>query len=86
MLLGFEYELFLPQTFKVQSYVFYHSWTYKTEEQLDGKSHWGRITSYGGGGFTMLLEPKKEETKALIEELKVSTGVILYGLLSDQAR
>ena len=83
--LAFEYEFFFPQTFEVKSIVLYHSWTFKTEKVLDGQSHWGRITSYGGGGYTMLLEPKKEETKNLIAVLKVSTAVTLYGLLHEQA-
>lgn len=48
------------------------AWTYKTEKELDGQSHWGRITTYGGGGFTLLLEAKREKTKALIDSLKVS--------------
>ena len=34
----------------------------------------------------MLLEPTKEETKKLIDVLKVSTAVILYGLLHEQGR
>ena len=54
-------------------HVFFHCrWTYKTEKELDGQSIWGRITTYGGGGFTLLLEAKREKTKALIDSLKVS--------------
>ena len=34
----------------------------------------------------MLLEPTKEETRKLIDVLKVSTAVILYGLLHEQGR
>ena len=84
---AFEYKFLFSQTLEVKSIVFYHSWTYQTEKELDGQSHWGRITSYGGGGFTMLLEPKKEETRKLIEVLMVSTAaVILCGMLCEQAR
>ena len=50
-------------------------WSYKTEEDLEGRSHWGRITSYSGGGFTLLLEATKVKTKALIDNLKVSNYV-----------
>ncbi|XP_068718371.1 polycystin-2-like protein 1 [Montipora capricornis] len=46
------------------------AWTYQTEEELEGRSHWGRITHYSGGGFTMLLKATKEKTKPLIEVLK----------------
>ena len=54
-------------------HVFIHCrWTYETEKELDGQSYWGRITTYGGGGFTLLLEAKREKTKALIDTLKVS--------------
>ncbi|XP_015774864.1 PREDICTED: polycystin-2-like [Acropora digitifera] len=45
-------------------------WEYKTEEELEGRSHWGRITSYSGGGFTLLLEATKAKTEALIAKLK----------------
>lgn len=46
------------------------AWTFQTEKELDGQSHWGRITSYGGGGFTMLLKPTKGDTKKMIDVLK----------------
>ncbi|XP_074619746.1 polycystin-2-like protein 1 [Acropora palmata] len=46
------------------------AWEYKTEEELEGRSHWGRITSYSGGGFTLLLEATRVKTKALIAKLK----------------
>ncbi|XP_073252460.1 polycystin-2-like protein 1 [Porites lutea] len=46
------------------------AWTYQTEKELDGRSHWGRITTYSGGGFTMLLEAREEKTKELIAKLK----------------
>lgn len=49
-------------------------WTYQTEKELDGQSHWGRITSYSGGGFTLLLEPTKQKTARSIEVLKVSSA------------
>ena len=56
---------------KVDHAFFHCSWTYQTEKELDGQSHWGRITTYSGGGFTMLLEATKEKTKAMIDILKV---------------
>lgn len=54
-------------------YVF--RWQYKTEEELEGRSYWGRITTYSGGGFIRLLEATKDKTKAVIEDLKVSDDV-----------
>ena len=50
---------------------FVFSWEYQTEEELKGRSHWGQLTTYKGGGFTQLLAPTKEETNGIIEELKV---------------
>lgn len=46
------------------------AWMYETEEELEGRSHWGRITHYSGGGFTMLLKATREKTKPLIKVLK----------------
>lgn len=46
------------------------AWKYETEEELEGRSHWGRITHYSGGGFTMLLKATREKTKPLIKVLK----------------
>lgn len=46
------------------------AWEYQTEKDLEGRSYWGRITSYSGGGFTMLLEPTKAATASKIAELK----------------
>ncbi|XP_031573831.1 polycystic kidney disease 2-like 1 protein isoform X2 [Actinia tenebrosa] len=46
------------------------AWTYKTEKELEGRSYWGRLTTYSGGGFTQLLALKKEDTKAVFNDLK----------------
>ena len=59
-------------------------WTYQTEKELDGRSHWGRITTYSGGGFTMLLEAREEKTKELIAKLKVSCKKMLCMLVDVQ--
>lgn len=58
--------------------LFCNRWTYQTEKELDGRSYWGRITTYSGGGFTMLLEATREKTKALIDKLKVSWKNSVY--------
>ena len=62
--------------------LFCNRWTYQTEKELDGRSHWGRITTYSGGGFTMLLEARREKTKALIDKLKVSCKKMLCMLVN----
>lgn len=64
--------------------LFCNRWTYQTEKELDGRSHWGRITTYSGGGFTMLLEARREKTKALIDKLKVSCKKMLCMLVDVQ--
>lgn len=46
------------------------AWTYKSEKELKGRSYWGRITTYSGGGFTQLLAPRKAQTKEIIADLK----------------
>ena len=66
------------------SILFCNRWTYQTEKELDGRSHWGRITTYSGGGFTMLLEARREKTKELIDKLKVSCKKMLCMLVNVQ--
>ena len=66
------------------SILFCNRWTYQTEKELDGRSHWGRITTYSGGGFTMLLEARREKTKALIDKLMVSCKKMLCMLVNVQ--
>ncbi|XP_057314432.1 polycystin-2-like isoform X2 [Hydractinia symbiolongicarpus] len=47
------------------------AWTYATASELEGRSFWGRISTYEGGGFTQLLSPdKKGVTKGVIADLK----------------
>ena len=41
-----------------------------TEEELDGSSHTGEITTYGGGGYVQKLHYLKKETKKIMQELK----------------
>ena len=65
------YSLHFVQMTKSRTYCFCYRWKYETEEELEGRSHWGRITHYSGGGFTMLLKATREKTKPLIKVLKV---------------
>jgi hypothetical protein len=39
------------------------------------------LATYKGGGFTQLLEPTKDETGAIIEDLKVENN-LLYLLIA----
>jgi hypothetical protein len=57
--------------------IFISSWIYKTEEELESRSHWGQLTTYKGGGFTQLLAPTKDESAAIIEDLKVGKTSLL---------
>lgn len=45
-------------------------WQYHTEEELDGSSHWGRLTSYSGGGYYLDLKMTREESAEALQVLK----------------
>ena len=45
-------------------------WTYVSEDVLDGSSHWGLISRYGGGGFVQNLGLKRNVTEDILAELK----------------
>ncbi|XP_034993769.2 polycystin-2-like protein 1 [Zootoca vivipara] len=46
------------------------AWQYHTEEELDGSSHWGRLTSYSGGGYYMDLKMTRRESARALRVLK----------------
>lgn len=46
------------------------AWTYQTEKELGGRGVWGKLTTYGGGGFVQLLGENKKESKAMIQTMK----------------
>ncbi|XP_060096937.1 polycystin-2-like protein 1 [Heteronotia binoei] len=46
------------------------AWQYQTEEELDGSSHWGRLTSYSGGGYYEDLRMTRVESIAALQVLK----------------
>ena len=50
-------------------------WTYKSEDDLDGSSHWGLISTYGGGGFVQDLYVTKSKSLEAILELKQNRWV-----------
>ncbi|XP_070544814.1 polycystin-2-like protein 1 isoform X3 [Ptychodera flava] len=46
------------------------AWVYSTEEELDGSGHWGKLASYGGGGYYEDLTHTKGTSSAKIYDLK----------------
>ena len=45
------------------------SWIYRSSDELDGSSHWGQVSLYGGGGFVQDLAPSMEESLAQLKPL-----------------
>ncbi|KAG7229937.1 hypothetical protein INR49_009657 [Caranx melampygus] len=45
------------------------AWTYHTEKELQGSSHWGLLTTYSGAGFYQDLSRTKEESAIILQEL-----------------
>lgn len=46
------------------------SWTYTSEKDLNGSSHWGVIATYSGAGYYLDLSRTREETAAQLAGLK----------------
>ncbi|XP_018422591.1 PREDICTED: polycystic kidney disease 2-like 1 protein [Nanorana parkeri] len=46
------------------------AWTYFTEDELDGSSHWGKIATYSGGGYYLDFEMTKQDTLRSLQTLK----------------
>ena len=44
-------------------------WNYQTEDELDGSGHWGKMTTYGGGGYVQNLALNKADSMAIIDKL-----------------
>ncbi|XP_076459207.1 polycystin-2-like isoform X2 [Babylonia areolata] len=47
----------------------YTAWTYQSESQLDGSTHWGLLTTYSGGGYVQNLESNKTSSLEIINYL-----------------
>ncbi|XP_028324033.1 polycystic kidney disease 2-like 1 protein [Gouania willdenowi] len=45
------------------------AWTYHTEKEIKGSSHWGLLTTYSGAGFYQDLGRTREETALILTEL-----------------
>ncbi|XP_072095929.1 polycystin-2-like protein 1 [Mobula birostris] len=46
------------------------AWTYYSEKELGGSSHWGKITVYSGGGYYQDLKTNLNESAAILQDLK----------------
>jgi len=46
------------------------AWNYQTAGELEGRSFWGRIATYEGGGFVQLLGKTKDSALGVIGKLK----------------
>ncbi|XP_035387623.1 polycystic kidney disease 2-like 1 protein isoform X1 [Electrophorus electricus] len=46
------------------------AWQYQTEKEMNGSSHWGMLATYSGGGYYLDLTLTKEESAALLANLK----------------
>ncbi|KAM3606549.1 uncharacterized protein V6R79_018486 [Siganus canaliculatus] len=45
------------------------AWTYHTEKQIKGSSHWGLLTTYSGAGYYQDLNRTKEDSAIVLQEL-----------------
>lgn len=45
------------------------SWTYHTEKQVKGSSHWGLLTTYSGAGYIQDLNRTKDDSATILQEL-----------------
>ncbi|XP_056147434.1 polycystic kidney disease 2-like 1 protein [Lampris incognitus] len=45
------------------------AWTYHTEKEIRGSSHWGLLTTYSGAGYYQDLSRTKEGSAAILTEL-----------------
>ncbi|XP_038572960.1 polycystic kidney disease 2-like 1 protein [Micropterus salmoides] len=45
------------------------AWTYHTEKEIKGSSHWGLLTTYSGAGYYQDLSRTKEESTIILTEL-----------------
>uniref|UniRef100_A0A671TRX7 Polycystin 2 like 1, transient receptor potential cation channel n=1 Tax=Sparus aurata TaxID=8175 RepID=A0A671TRX7_SPAAU len=45
------------------------AWTYHTEKEIKGSSHWGLLTTYSGSGYYQDLSRTKEESAIKLKEL-----------------
>lgn len=49
---------------------FFFRWQYHSEKEIKGSSHWGLLTTYSGAGYYQDLAKTKEESTAILKDLK----------------
>nr|XP_035920984.1 polycystic kidney disease 2-like 1 protein isoform X3 [Halichoerus grypus] len=46
------------------------AWTYHSQDELGGSSHWGRLTSYSGGGYYLDLPGSRQASAKALQDLQ----------------
>ncbi|XP_053440737.1 polycystic kidney disease 2-like 1 protein isoform X3 [Nycticebus coucang] len=46
------------------------AWTYHSQDELGGSSHWGRLTSYSGGGYYLDLPGPRQASAEALRDLQ----------------
>eukprot|EP00071_Canis_lupus_P018148 XP_013964616.1 polycystic kidney disease 2-like 1 protein isoform X2 [Canis lupus familiaris] len=46
------------------------AWTYHSQDELGGSSHWGRLTSYSGGGYYLDLPGSRQASAEALQDLQ----------------
>ncbi|KAK7810931.1 hypothetical protein U0070_013585 [Myodes glareolus] len=46
------------------------AWTYHSQDELGGSSHWGRLTSYSGGGYYLDLPGSRQASAEALQGLR----------------
>uniref|UniRef100_A0A8C8ZND3 Polycystin-2-like protein 1 n=1 Tax=Prolemur simus TaxID=1328070 RepID=A0A8C8ZND3_PROSS len=46
------------------------AWTYHSQDELGGSSHWGRLTSYSGGGYYLDLPGPRQASAEALQDLQ----------------
>ncbi|XP_062070204.1 polycystin-2-like protein 1 isoform X2 [Lepus europaeus] len=46
------------------------AWTYHSQDELGGSSHWGRLTSYSGGGYYLDLPRSRQASAEVLRDLQ----------------
>lgn len=49
---------------------FFGRWTYHSQDELGGSSHWGQLTSYSGGGYYLDLPGSRQGSAEALRELQ----------------
>lgn len=49
---------------------FFGRWTYHSQSELGGSSHWGRLTSYSGGGYYLDLPGSRQASAEALQGLQ----------------